>query len=458
VPDHPVSGETPTEADPGTSVLTRMVGIFFLLLLGGIPTPTRGATQDPAPTQTIIVGVNLVDLTGGPPLLNAVVRVEGDRIAAIEVSGSENEELGGGGTRPEVIDAAGLWLVPGLMNMHVHFGLVLPGVEGAALVNETEAELALRMAEAARGALLAGVTTVRTTGERGHVDLALARAIGRGAAEGPRIFSAGEAVQVTGGHGSAVGERANDGPFEFREAARLQIRAGARWIKVSISGGIATPGGDIAAAFMTQDEMEAVTDIAHRLGAKVTAHSGSPVATRQAVQAGVDGIEHGYFLTPDVFDLMRRNSTWFVPTIVVAQPATLPFFERIGSPQWYLDRVEMVGKRHFQALRDAITAGVQIALGTDQLPQEPNDGTISTVREAEYYVEAGMTPLQALRAGTIEAARMLGVENEVGSIEVGKLADLILVDSNPAEDVSALRSIRLVMKGGKVVRSDLKGR
>ncbi len=438
----------------GPSLVIRRFTRFLLkVTLVGVAFTSNLVAQDAPPRRTVIVGVNIVDLDGGPPTRNAVVEIEGNRILSIQ-AGSGRDEHVTAGNRVDAIEADGMWLVPGLMNMHVHFGLVLPGVGGAALANETEAELALRMAEAARGALHAGVTTVRTTGERGHVDLALARAIERGAAEGPRIFSAGEEVEVTGGHGSEVGARANDGPYEFREAVRVQIRAGARWIKVSISGGIATPGGDIAASFLTRDEMEAVTDSAHRLGAKVTAHSGSPVATRQAVEAGVDGIEHGYFLTPEVFRLMRQNGTWLVPTIVVAQPATLPFFERIGSPQWYLDRVQMVGQRHFQALRDAIAAGVRIALGTDQLPQEPNDGTISTVREAEYYVEAGMTPLQALRAATIETATMLGVEDELGSVEVGKIADLILVDANPAENISALRSIRFVMKDGQIVRDD----
>ena len=238
-------------------------------------------------------------------------------------------------------------------------------------------------------------------------------------------------------------------------AGGLEIRAGASWIKIAISGGIATPGGDIGAAFMTKDEMEAVTDIAHRLGVLVTAHSGSPSATRDAIEAGVDGIEHGYFLTPEVFGLMKEAGTWYVPTILVSQPATLPFFKRIGSPDWYLARVEAVGKRHWEALRSAISQGVRIALGTDQLPHEPNDGTIATVREAEYYVEAGMTPLQALRSATIEPATMLGVSDELGSIEPGKLADLILLDGDPTRDISALRSIRLVVKGGEVVRNDI---
>ncbi len=401
-----------------------------------------------ATAQTVaIVGANVVDLNGGESLANAVVLIEGDRF--VGVGSASSTQIPNDAT---VIRADGMWLLPGLMNMHVHFGLVLPGAAGAALANETEAELALRMAASARATLQAGITTVRLPGERGHVDLALKRAIDRGEAEGPRIFSAGEMVQVTGGHGSRVGAVYNDGPAEFRKAVRREIRAGASWIKVAISGGIATPGGDIAASFMTLDEMEAVTDIAHRHGVKVTAHSGSPAATIDAVHAGIDCIEHGYFLTRDVFRLMKEHGTWYVPTILVSQPATRPFFERIGSPAWYLERVEAVGERHWEALRTAIQEGVLIALGTDQLPHEPNDGTIATVREAEYYVAAGMTPLEALRTATVNAATMLGIADELGTIEAGKFADLIAVEEDPTVNISALRSIRLVIKGGEVVR------
>lgn len=421
---------------------------FFSLL----PLSTSKAQEpvDTGPSVTAIIGASVVDVESGRITNNAVVVIRDDRFSAVGPAASTPVPDGA-----TVIRADGAWLVPGLMNMHVHFGLVLPGQAGAALANETEAELALRMAASARASLRAGITTVRLTGERGHVDLALKRAIDRGDAEGPRIFSAGEAVQVTGGHGSSVGEVANDGPYEFSKAVRREIRAGASWIKISISGGIATPGGDISAAYMTLEEMRAVADIAHRRGAKVTAHSGSPSATLDAIAAGIDGIEHGYFLTREVLRAMKQSGTWYVPTILVSQPATRPFFERIGSPSWYLARVDAVGKRHWEALRTAIQERVSIALGTDQLPHEPNDGTIATVREAEYYVAAGMTPLQALQSATTAAAAMLGVSDELGTISPGKLADLIAVTADPTQDISALRTVRLVVKDGKVIRNDL---
>ena len=419
---------------------------WILTLCAALCTAGAAAGQG-VPNTLAIVGGTVVDVETGDGLTDAVVLIEGNRISAI---GPRVDVRIPAGTRS--IDASGLWLLPGLINVHVHFGLVLPGAAGAALADETEAELALRMASNARATLNAGITTVRIPGDRGHVDLALKRAIEAGAATGPRIFSAGEMVQVTGGHGSDAGALGNDGPDEFSKATRREIRLGADWIKLAISGGIATPGGDIAASFMTNQELAAVTDIAHRHGVKVTAHSGSPQATMDAIEAGVDCIEHGYFLTPEVFAAMQEAGTWYVPTIVVSQPATLPFFERIGSPQWYLDRVTAVGERHWAALQHAIDAGTQIALGTDQFPHEPNDGTIATVREAEYYVEAGMTPLQALQAATSEAARLLGAQDDLGSLSQGKFADLIAVPNDPTRDISALREIVLVVKDGRLVR------
>jgi len=397
-----------------------------------------------------LVGGSVVDLDGGAPISDAVVLIEGQRITAIGPAGEVTIPADA-----EIIELGDAWLIPGLMNVHVHLGLVLPGKLAAELANESEGELTLRMAQAARETLQAGVTTIRLPGDQRHGDLALKKAIARGQVPGPRIYSAGEGLAITGGHGSERGQTFNDGPYELVKATRREISAGASWVKILITGGIATEGGGIAEALMTPDEITAVVDAAHRFGAKVAAHSGSPQATSVAVDAGVDSIEHGYYLDRPVLKKMAKAGTWFVPTIVVSQPATAPFFEKIGSPQWYLDRRDSVGKVHWQALQMAIEEGVNIGLGTDQLPGEPNDGTTSTVREAQYYVEAGMTPLQALRSATIETARMLGAEAEIGSLAVGKYADIVVLAEDPTKDIKALRDIRLVMKGGEVYRNDL---
>ena len=402
------------------------------------------------PVTTALTNARIVDLEGGAAIENAVLLVEGERIAAI---GPASEVAVPPGA--EVIDVGGAWLVPGLMNMHVHLGLVLPGKMEAELANESEGELTLRMAKNAWDSLLSGVTTIRCPGDQRHGDLALRKSIAKGEAHGPRIFSAGESLVITGGHGSERGKVYNDGPYELMKSARREISAGANWVKILISGGIATDGGGIAEALMTPEEIQAVVDAAHRFGAKVAAHSGSPQATSVAVDAGIDSIEHGYFLDRPVLQKMAKAGTWYVPTIVVSQPASQPFFEKIGSPQWYLDRRNSVGKDHWKSLQMAIEEGVNIGLGTDQPPHEPNDGTTATIREAQYYVEAGMTPLQALRSATIETARMLGAESSIGSLEAGKYADVLAVGGNPAEDITALRSIKLVMKGGHVYRNEL---
>jgi imidazolonepropionase-like amidohydrolase len=435
-------------------VVAQLKHLVLLLPFLVLPSLTGGQGLSPgqprAARPTAIVGASVVDLNGGAAVADAVVLIEGERITTVSPAASTRIP-----PDAEVIRATGKFIAPGLMNMHTHYGLVLPGRAGAELANETEAGLALRMAANARISLMAGVTTTRSTGEAKGAEFALRRAIDRGEAVGPRIFTAGQAVHVTGGHGWRPGDEGLDSPNAFRQAVRREVFAGAEWIKIAISGGIADTHGDIAASHMTKDEVSAVTDTAHRHGAKVTAHSGSPGATMEAIDAGIDCVEHGYFLTDEVLQRMRARGTWYVPTIVVSQPTVMEFFKKIGSPDWYLARVESVGKAHWRTLQSAIKMGVKIALGTDQFPYEPNDGTTATVREAQYYVEAGMTPLNALRAATIEPATMLGAADRLGTVERGKLADLIITDADPSKDIKALRGIKLVMKGGVVYRNDL---
>ncbi len=425
--------------------MQRLTSVLILVLSTAVGAAAQSGDSD----VKAIVGANVVDIEGGEPIRDAVVVIVDERISAIGPASSTRVPTGA-----EVIHADGMWLVPGLMNMHVHFGLKLPGKMAAELANEKDTELALRVADNARQSLLSGVTTIRSTGDTGAASIALDKAIKKGHAVGPRIWSPSDAVPISGGHGARHG-KTYDGPYELMKAVRERVADGASWIKIAISGGIASQGGAIAEATMTPEEMEAVIDSAHRFGRKVTAHSGSPQATSTAVDLGVDCIEHGYFLDRPTLEKMKANGVWLVPTIVVSQPATAPFFEKIGSPEWYLKRRDSVGKDHWKALQTAIEVGVNIGLGTDQFPHEPNDGTTATVREAQYYVEAGMTPLQALRSGTIETAKLLGAEKDIGSIEVGKYADILAVPRDPTADIKALRQIQFVMKGGEVYRNDM---
>ena len=398
-----------------------------------------------------IVGASIVDIEGGAAVRDGVVVIEGERISAIGPSGSTRVPAGA-----EVIRADGMWLVPGLMNMHVHLGVIMAG-QRAELANEKTTELALRVAANGRKVLLSGVTTIRSPGDRQGAAIALNKAIAKGQAEGPRIFSAGDGLPITAGHGSGGAKKTYDGPNELIEGVRSRVADGAVWIKIFTSGGISTPGGAISEALMTPEEIRAVIDAAHRFGRKVTSHSGSSKATSLAVDAGIDCIEHGYMVDRETLVKMKQNGVWLVPTITVTQPASTPFFKGQGSPPWYMARRETVGKTHWKALQTAIEEGLDIALGTDFLPSEEIDGTTATLREIEYYVEAGMTPLQALQSATIQTARLLDAEKDIGSLEVGKYADILAVPSDPTKDISVLRQIQLVMKGGTVYRNEMVG-
>ena len=406
---------------------------------------TVSAAPPSAPAVTALVGGTVVGIDGGPAIQNATVLITGERISEIGPAGSTVVPPGA-----KVIAMTGRWLIPGLMNMHVHLGLKLPGAAGDSLVTETDPEEALRMAGNARLSLFSGVTTLRLVGEDHGTDFALRTAIDRREVIGPRIKTAGEVIVPTGGHGSLEA----DGPYALAHVVRQQIKSGADWIKIAISGGISDSRGSISAAPMTDEEMSTLIEVAHRNGIKVTAHNGSTEAARQALRFGIDGFEHGYHLDAAILKEMKAKGVWLVPTIVVTQPGALEFYRKIGSPPWYLERVKITGADHWAMLQNAIRMGVNIALGTDQFPFEPNDGTTATVAEAELYVKAGMTPLQALQSATTQAARMLAMEADVGRIAVGKFADIVALNADPVKDIHALRTIDFVMKGGVVARDD----
>ena len=428
------------------SALAAALLVLPMLPARAVPTvvfPEAGAPSGP---PLAITGASVISVEDGSVIQNAVVLIEGGRIKAIGPAGAVQLPAD---ARKIALD--GKWLAPGLLNMHVHFGLKLPGAAGAALADENDMQLVMRMADNARKSLYVGVTTVRLTGENHGSDFALKGAIDGGTALGPRIHTAGEIIAATGGHGDLEA----DGAAEFAKVVREQIKRGATWIKVAISGGISDSHGSIAASSLLPEEMRTIIEVAHRNGVKVTAHNGSPIAADEAIALGIDCFEHAYHLTDKQLKAMKAAGTWLVPTAVVTDEGAMEFYKKIGSPPWYLDRVRSTRVDHHKMLQTAIKLGVNIALGTDQFPFEPNAGTTATVHEAELYVAAGMTPLDALRAATMMPARMLGVEKDVGSLAVGHYADIIAIDGNPAQDISTLRTIKFVMKGGQVIRDEV---
>ncbi|QIG39755.1 amidohydrolase family protein [Microbacterium sp. 4R-513] len=351
------------------------------------------------------------------------------------------------------IDLDGAFVMPGLVNMHTHFSLSLPGAGGDAVAALSPDALALYMADGARRTLLSGVTTVRCVAEKGGADFALRRAIEAGHVPGPRIFTAGRALCCTGGHGHDTDDTIEcDGPDAMTRGVRSQVALGADLIKLMISGGIAGEHEQITTPQLTRAEMAAAIETAHAWGRKVTAHAGPAAVIAEAVELGLDCVEHGYELTPDVARLMAERHVSLVPTLVVTRAQA--FFDDLGIPPWMQERSLGAGPRHLESYRHAIDAGVDILLGSDMPPFWDFEGTSAVVRELEHMQAGGLSASQVLSAATAAPARWLDADDRIGILAPGRFADLIAMPDDPTADVSALRGIDFVMKGGVVVRDE----
>jgi imidazolonepropionase-like amidohydrolase len=398
--------------------------------------------------STLLVHCHVFDGSGADVRRDQDVLVRDGKIAGVGPSGSAAAPDGAA-----VIDLAGSYVMAGLFNMHTHFSLALPGPLGDSIRAMSPHELALYVADGARQTLLSGVTSVRCVGESDHVEFALRAAIEAGRAEGPRIHSAGRALVCTGGHGHESSSTLEcDGPDEFVRGTRAQIRAGADLIKVMISGGIAGVNETMGTVPLRPGELEAVIGTAHAWGRKVTAHAGPARIIEQALELGLDCVEHGYQLTEEVAQQMRDRGTAFVPTLSVTR--CRDFFDALGVPAWMQERSLAAAPGHENSYRLALEAGVPVMLGSDIPPFWQTEGTTATVRELEHMEAFGLSPHDALQAATRVPAAWLAADQDVGSVEAGKRADLIAMKADPTESVSALRTLHWVMKDGYVHRDD----
>ena len=400
------------------------------------------------PDTRVLINCNVFD--GLSP------RVQPDRY--VLVRNGEIAEIGPAGSAPEpdgaaTVDLQGSYLMAGLFNMHTHFSLALPGPLAESVRAMSPHELAFYVADHARRTLLCGVTTVRCVGEMDHVDFALRSAIAAGRAEGPRILTAGRALVCTGGHGHESSNTLEcDGPDGFVRGTRAQIKAGADLIKVMISGGIAGLHETMDTVPLAPDELSAVIFTAHAWGRKVAAHAGPARIIGPAVEQGLDCVEHGYQLTEAVAQQMSDRGVSLVPTLSVTR--CKDFFDSLGVPAWMQERSLGAASEHEQSYRLALAAGVSVMLGSDVPPFWLTDGASATVRELEHMEAFGLPPGDALLAATRVPAAWLGIDEQVGSVEPGKRADLIAMREDPTATVSALRTLHWVMKDGRVYRDD----
>src|SRR5215213_3156079 len=344
----------------------------------------------------------------------------------------------------EVVNLGDATLLPGLIDAHVHLVWSASAEPHALVESESRALTALRCANNGELHLRAGVTTVRDVGSTDGLAIEVGRAVELGVLPGPRVVAAGRAIAMTGGHGWFLGREA-DGPDALRRAVREEIKAGASCIKLMASGGVYGHAEEPGSPQLTVEEMRSGVEEAHKAGRKAAAHAYSVEAINNALEAGVDSVEHGSFLDRETIERMREQGTYLVPTMSV-YAAMAEKGPGLGAPEYITRKTAEVLEASGEAFRLALEAGVPVAAGTDcGAPGHPH-GTLP--EELRLMVEAGATPLQALSFGTAAAAELLGIGEELGTLEPGKKADLVAVTGNPLQDIDALRGVRLVLRGG----------
>jgi imidazolonepropionase-like amidohydrolase len=349
----------------------------------------------------------------------------------------------------EAVDLGDVTLMPGLVDAHVHLVWDASAKPHEVVERESRALTVLRCAKNAALHLRAGVTTVRDLGATDGLSIDVARAVELGLLPGPRVVAAGRAIAMTGGHGWFLGREA-DGADAVRRAAREEMKAGAACIKLMASGGVYGHAEEPGSSQLTPEEMRAGVEEAHKAGRRVAAHAYSTAAISNALEAGVDSIEHGSFLDRDTAEMMRETGTWLVPTMSVYATMSEKGPE-LGAPEYIQRKTAEVLEASRRAFRLALDAGVPMAAGTDcGAPGHPH-GTLR--EELKLMVEAGATPQQALKFGTSGAARLLGLGNELGTLGPGKRADVLAVGGDPLRDIHALDEVRLVLRDGVEVAS-----
>ena len=361
-----------------------------------------------------------------------------------------------------VIDLTSSTVMPGLMDMHVHLSSQHGGPQTyLERFSLNEADYALRAANYAQITLNSGFTTVRNLGDGYNETVALRNAINKGYATGPRIYTVAKSIATTGGHADPsnglshllrpdVGPKQGvvNGEVEAREAVRTRYQDGADLIKITATGGVLSVAKSGQNPQFMTDELEAIVDTAKDYGMTVAVHAHGKEGMKRAIEAGVDSIEHGTYMDDEIRKLMKEHGTYYVPTILagkfVADKAKIDgFFPELVRP-----KAAAIGPLIQNTFEQAHKAGVKIAFGTDSGVSAHGDNA----QEFSLMVEAGMKPADALISATVNSASLLGISDILGTLEEGKLADLVAVQGNPLDDISLMESVSFVMKDGVVYK------
>ena len=412
--------------------------------------------EEPTAPTVVLRAARLWDGRSSAPASNALILIQGDKI----------QQVGAGSSVPanaKVIELGDVTLLPGFIDLHVH----TTGEMGANFLQtfyeglrEGVPEESIRSSMFARRILDAGFTTIRNLGSSDRIDAGLRDAIEKGYVTGPRIIAATNSLGSRGGHcdsggfpeetfgpESGIKDGIASGPDQFRDAVRYQIKYGADVIKVCATGGVLSIGDEVDTPQVSQEEMDAIVEEAHKLRKRVAVHAHGAEGAKVAIRAGADTIEHGSFLDDEALKLMKEKGTWLVPTLLAGEYAGKGPASKTLPPELQKKAAAAMAKRS-DTFKRALQLGVKVAFGTDSgvSPHGVN------AQEFALLVDHGMNPLAALRAATMDAATAIGLEKEIGSIENGKAADIIAVTGNPFQDIRATEKVVFVMKGGVVIR------
>ncbi|WP_213424212.1 metal-dependent hydrolase family protein [Bhargavaea massiliensis] len=384
---------------------------------------------------------NVTLYTGnGEKQLNTSIAVEGKVILA---AGDEADRL----QTDTVIDGTGKTVIPGLFDMHVHLGMDGVGDPFAQVAGDTPALSAYRHHLNAQKQLKSGVTSVRNLGSKWHIDLDYRNSIADDMMAGPNVYGSGQAIVMTGGHGYPFSTEA-DGEDGVRKAARDTLKAGADVIKLMATGGVMTPGVDPGSPQLSEKEMRAAVEEALHAGKTSAAHAQGTAGIQNAVRAEITTIEHGIFLDDETIELMIKHNTVLVPTLA-APYYIVQHGESGGIPAHAVKKAVDCFKIHQESFKKALAAGVRIAAGTDAGTPFNVHGDFA--KELELMHEYGMEVKDIINAATLQAAKTLTVDQTVGSLEKGKVADFVILNEDPESDISAFRKIHSVYKEGECV-------
>ncbi|HEY6249158.1 MAG TPA: amidohydrolase family protein [Candidatus Angelobacter sp.] len=446
-----------------------MKRLFFCVLaalatvVAGAQQPAKAEPARPAPKITYIRAGRLFDGTGDKVRENVVIVVQDDRIQSVGSAGSTSIPAGA-----TVIDLSRATVLPGLIDCHTHLGSRADRYDEIYNFKDTPFQSAFAAVVHARKTLEAGFTSVRDVGSLPFLAVDLRNSIKEGLIPGPRIVASGPPISITGGHGdlnnfspqtrvSMFPEERDfqiaDGVDQIRHVVRAQVKYGVDVIKILATGGVLSKGDSPGAPQFTFEELKAAAEEAHMAGREIAAHAHGTQGIKNAILAGIDSIEHASLIDEEGIRLAKEHGTYLVMDIYNDDYILGKAIE-FGLPQENVDKEKMVGRLQRENFQKAVQAGAKMAFGTDAGVYPHGDNA----KQFFYMVKFGMTPAQAIRAATSNAADLIGRSKDVGSIEAGKYADIIAVSADPLQDVRALETVGFVMKGGVVYKDAIGGK